>query len=126
MTFIQKKSDKKILLFLLILTTVLVLGGLAYNQLSIGPDNSVQPSVMEAPVTFVTALEPGNSAGTITLGDLLRVCPSEEIINKMPTLTPSQNPPSIYFILEGERRELTEFDLQWVAANCDVGEQAVY
>ena len=30
-----------------------------------------------------------------------------------------------YFILEGKRRELKEFDLDWIKKNCDIKPQIV-
>ncbi len=57
---------------------------------------------------------------------LLQVCPTEKIINKMPTIYPNQNSSSTYYILNGVRRELTEFDQNWVGTNCAVPIQTVY
>ena len=48
----------------------------------------------------------------------LKVCPNELIQNKMPAVYPSIN--SDYYILNGERREISEFDAEWVKANCTV------
>ncbi|MEO8638222.1 MAG: PKD domain-containing protein [Candidatus Taylorbacteria bacterium] len=56
---------------------------------------------------------------------LLQVCPQIKITNYMPMVSPSQNVPGIYYILNGGRRELSEFDLNWVNANCRVPEQIV-
>lgn len=64
---------------------------------------------------------------TFTLvSNLVRLCPSEKIINRMPSISPNNDPASTYFILNGTRRELSEFDLNWVSANCVVKEQVVY
>ena len=59
--------------------------------------------------------------------ELLKVCPSSKVINQMPTpVGPNQNPPSVYYILNGQRKELTEFDSNWVQYNCVVSQQVVY
>lgn len=49
---------------------------------------------------------------------LLRVCPEEWIQNKMPGIEGQEA--KEYFILEGKRREIKEFDLEWVKKNCSV------
>ena len=57
--------------------------------------------------------------------ELIRDCPEEKIINLMPVVGESSEP-NTYFIYKGERRELAEFDLDWVKANCDVTETEVH
>ncbi len=54
----------------------------------------------------------------------LQVCPDEWIQNKMPGIIPDFSSED-YFILDGERRELTEFDLEWVQNNCNLEPQVV-
>lgn len=44
-------------------------------------------------------------------------CPDEKIINKMPVVGES-NIPREYYIYKGERKELTDFDEQWLKKNC--------
>ncbi|MFA6601307.1 MAG: hypothetical protein WCT02_00365 [Candidatus Paceibacterota bacterium] len=71
------------------------------------------------------------AAATPVPANLLRVCPRSKISNLMPVAVdvdvPNNNPPSVYFVLDnGGRRELTEFDLDWVSANCIVEEVKVY
>ena len=71
--------------------------------------------------------------GTEQKQALLRVCPEEKIINAMPT-SGSESlggydagvPPREYFILNGERREIEEFDMNWVEENCSFEEQVVW
>ncbi|MDQ2933102.1 MAG: peptidoglycan-binding protein [bacterium] len=53
---------------------------------------------------------------------LLQVCPDEKIINRMPGTSPATS----YYILNGTRYELGEFDLNWVNSNCTVRETIVY
>lgn len=65
---------------------------------------------------------------------LLRVCPDKKITNAIPgsvddTSVPQENrgiPPREYFILNGERREVGEFDMLWVEENCSLEEQMVW
>jgi hypothetical protein len=65
-------------------------------------------------------------AYTWTRGDdasgLVRACPDELIINKMP----GTQPQSSYYIIDGVRREISEFDTQWIGDNCNVPTQEVY
>ncbi|MDO8482710.1 MAG: hypothetical protein Q7S86_02740 [bacterium] len=129
MKFIQKSSDKKVLLVVIILAALLMAGDVVYSRLSITENTAPQFSSAEDPIAPFTALDPSTSAVAFSFDsstDLLKVCPSEKIVNKMPTTMPNSNPPSTYFILNGERRELSEFDLSWVAGNCSVEEQVVY
>ena len=57
---------------------------------------------------------------------LMQICPDSKTIDKMPTTDPNPNRIYSYFILNNLRRELTEFDSNWVAANCTVKENIVY
>ncbi len=54
----------------------------------------------------------------------LQECPQTWIVNKMPT-TSKSNLPKQYFVLDGKRRELSEFDLDWVKKNCNLKQQIV-
>jgi len=61
----------------------------------------------------------------------LQTCPDEMIDNQMPrvvfddaSLANANN--TKYYILDGERRELSEFDEDWVKENCKVKIQTVY
>lgn len=58
----------------------------------------------------------------------LRVCPQEWIVNRMPMVLPEGKaaPRREYFILNGQRRELREFDLRWLRANCLLRPQTVW
>lgn len=53
----------------------------------------------------------------------LQVCPEEWIQNKMPG--PESDELKEYFIFEGKRRELKEFDLAWIKKNCNIKPQIV-
>jgi len=56
---------------------------------------------------------------------LLQVCPDEWIQNDMPPTLKSEKDRQ-YYILNGERRELSEFDSDWVNKNCNLEKQIVY
>jgi hypothetical protein len=49
--------------------------------------------------------------------NLLKICPEEWIQNRMPG--PGTNFEE-YYIVDGKRRELKEFDLEWVKKNCNI------
>lgn len=49
--------------------------------------------------------------------NLLQTCPEEWIQNRMPG--PGTNFEE-YFIIDGKRRELKEFDLEWIKKNCTI------
>ena len=55
----------------------------------------------------------------------LKECPDEWIVNKMPGFD-SNDSNKQYFILEGKRRELSEFDMSWVSVNCKIEKQVVF
>ncbi len=60
---------------------------------------------------------------------LLKQCPEEWIDNQMPGIrdvNDSSQTNRQYFILNGERREMTEFDIDWVNKNCKLEKQTVY
>jgi hypothetical protein len=55
----------------------------------------------------------------------IKDCPEEWYQNEMPRIE-GDNSMREYFIYKGERRELAEFDLEWVKANCGINPQVVY
>ena len=57
---------------------------------------------------------------------LLRDCPEDWYINEMPSTDGRDDSSNEYFIYKGVRREIVEFDLKWVKANCSVTPQSVY
>ena len=54
----------------------------------------------------------------------LQVCPDEWYDNQMPPVEPSEQ--TQYFIINSERRELSEFDLNWIEQNCNIKPQKIY
>jgi len=49
-------------------------------------------------------------------------CPDKLIINKMPGITKKDS----YYIKDGARVEISEYDSVWVSANCEVPSEVVY
>jgi hypothetical protein len=56
---------------------------------------------------------------------LLKECPDEMILNKMPSAGYSKVPRS-YYIKDGVRKEIQEYDDEWLRANCTIPVQEVY
>lgn len=56
---------------------------------------------------------------------LIKDCPEEKIINKMPSVGTSSTPKE-YYIYKGERHEISEFDSIWISKNCQVKTTDVY
>lgn len=62
-------------------------------------------------------------ASETTKKELIRDCPDGKIINAMPTFNVGDSTggiPSVYYIYKGVRKELYEFDEEWVNKNCKV------
>lgn len=59
---------------------------------------------------------------------LLKECPDEMIWNKMPRVDGAPRPklPPSYYVKDGARREIQEYDGEWVRINCTVPVQEVY
>lgn len=57
-------------------------------------------------------------------------CPDVMIENRMPRIidrnVKTKPAPSSYYIYKGKRREISEFDAEWVKKNCDVKVELVY
>ena len=56
---------------------------------------------------------------------LLKECPDEMILNKMPSTGYSKIPRS-YYIKDGIRKEIQEYDSEWFRDNCTIPVQEVY
>lgn len=57
-----------------------------------------------------------------------QICPDAWYVNQMPMIEPidgESSPSNEYFIVDGERRELEEFDVTWIQENCTVQKQIV-
>ncbi len=62
-------------------------------------------------------------SSTTNTTNLIQACPDEWIQNNMPG--PESKEVKEYFIYEGQRRELKEFDLDWIKKNCNIKPQIV-
>lgn len=54
-------------------------------------------------------------------------CPEHWVVDMMPnveTLEPASN--NEYFIFNGERKELTDVDYNWIIQNCKIDKEFVY
>jgi len=62
--------------------------------------------------------------------NLLQICPEAWYDNQMPTVVENPNDPQPvrqYFIIDGQRREINQVDVNWVRQNCDIkSPQVVY
>jgi len=58
----------------------------------------------------------------------LKICPDVLFENKMPQVIDKNQTPKInkYFIINGKREEINNYDLNWIKLNCNVKEQIVY
>lgn len=52
----------------------------------------------------------------------LQVCPDEWYEDRMPGPVSDSETPREYLIINGERREISEFDLAWIKDNCPVNQ----
>jgi|GEM_PF-195913 len=61
----------------------------------------------------------------LTESSLIQECPSEMIVDRMPNVGPVEEDTSSYYIFNESRREIEEFDVEWVSQNCSVLETIV-
>lgn len=116
------------IIFLFVIATLVAVG--AYVTLT---ENAIAPTNPEPPVPVITptSTTTPNIVSTTTPAQdsqLLRDCPQTWYDNRMPGIVePGQpRPVTQYFIYKGERHELTEFDMNWVKANCNLTPSVVY
>lgn len=57
---------------------------------------------------------------------LIQECPDEWIHDRMPRIGEGNDPPAQYFIIDGQRKEIKDYDVAWIEANCNVKIQPVY
>ncbi len=59
---------------------------------------------------------------------LIQDCPEEKIVDKMPGIIDKDNPapPNAYYLYKGQRREISEFDQQWLEKKCQIKESVVH
>lgn len=97
----------------IILTAVAITAGVYVSQGRV--DSSKKPTITPAPIQT-----PPNPFQT-----KIRSCPDEWIIDRQPCVyvkSPSEceNHEKEYLIIEGERKEVKDYDLDWIKANCPV------
>lgn len=53
---------------------------------------------------------------------LIKDCPEEKIVNKMPIVSdnPNEKKSIEYYIYKGQRKEIRDFDSEWINKNCNV------
>ena len=56
---------------------------------------------------------------------LIRQCPDEWIQNNMPSVS-SEARANEYFIINGERKELKDYDMQWIKKHCNIEKTVVH
>lgn len=56
---------------------------------------------------------------------MIKQCPDEWIEDRMPT-TEGDNFERQYLVFRGERKEIKDYDLDWIKSNCSVQVQYVY
>ncbi len=54
----------------------------------------------------------------------LQICPNAWIDNQEPGGVPDEG--NQYYVLDGARREINEFDAEWVKTNCQLKKQVVF
>lgn len=57
--------------------------------------------------------------------ELIQACPDEWIEDRMPTVGNNDSSRQ-YFIIDGGRKEVTDYDVDWIKTHCSVKMQAVY
>jgi len=56
-----------------------------------------------------------------------RVCPDAWIDNQMPSVKDDKTVNlRQYFVIDGERQEMGDYDLDWIRINCNIKPQTVY
>lgn len=79
------------------------------------PAAEATPVTPETPETPPPAEPPPETAGKE------RTCPEAWYHNAMPGPAPDPgSPPREYLVVGGQRREIVEFDIEWIKANCPV------
>ena len=56
---------------------------------------------------------------------LNRICPDEWVDDRMPTVGNGSEVRQ-YFIINGQRKELKDYDVNWIKSHCSVKVQTVY
>ncbi|WP_433903359.1 hypothetical protein [Sphingobacterium puteale] len=57
---------------------------------------------------------------------LIRECPEEKIVNKIPGPPVKGESEKIYYIYQGKKVSPKQFDQEWLDKNCEIKETVVY
>lgn len=116
---------------ILFLVTIVTLVGVA-GYYFVTTEEVSAPTLMEQvhplQASSTMAVTATSTAVTIPQTALLQDCPETWYDNRMPMIIDPEQPRPVtqYFIYKGERRELAEFDMVWVSANCQIEPSVVY
>ena len=108
----DKKGSANLVLIVLVIVLAGVVGYFALNN------RSATPTPTPSPAPTSTLSPTPTPAITPTPPISLRICPEQWYVNRMPSAVGQDGVPKEYFIYKGGRRELSEFDLNWVKTNC--------
>jgi hypothetical protein len=65
-------------------------------------------------------------AGRTGNAELIKDCPEEKIVNRMPGPPAKGDKDKSYYIYKGKRKKISDFDANWIEKNCEVKETVVY
>jgi len=82
--------------------------------------------ILLVPLTYLFVREVKNNDVDIQVPNRIRECPDSWIENRMPGVSDKPDEKRQYFIVDGERKEIEEYDLEWIKQNCDIKPQIVY
>ena len=88
-------------------------------------------SVLLILLLLITVLIVFNSSHVGNVSNKKRVCPEEWFDDQMPRVINDKVPDiregsSQYFIIGGERKEIKDYDLDWIRDNCTIKPQIIY
>lgn len=138
----MKNNEKKIIeiLGIVAIAIIIVMIILLYPQI-FGSTGSyrVYERRIETPVSEDKSYTSSNGSSSTVTGSTyynsqtqttvttskLEFCPDEKIDNRMPT-TSGNNTPREYYIYQGKRYEISQFNATWVEQHCTITVQTVY
>lgn len=127
MNIYQKGFVNKGLIIFVVIVLLGMVGYFALNNRSKTTTPALPIDAQLTPPPSLILLPPSKPIPVQTLpGSLLRDCPEEWYENRMPGIIGPNDVPKEYFVYKGVRRELYEFDVNWVKTNCSVKSEAVY
>lgn len=102
--------------------TGIIVGEVEYNKPRIGFNSS---EMIEAMFSGMMGDAKRVSEKSIQ-SEVLELCPDEWIDNQMPGIKEETEVDRQYYILDEKRREIDEFDQDWVRDNCELEKQIVW